>query len=74
MSEEEEFNAARRVQPSGVVTSLPEKLAGMAIPLGAIGVVIGLICLLNGNNNNLVTAGAVVFGSGIIADAIRNNR
>lgn len=73
MPEEEEFKAARRVQPSDITVSLPEKLAAMAIPGGAIGIAIGLICLLNENRNSLILAGAFVFGCGVIADAIRSN-
>lgn len=69
----DDFKSARRVEPSDLISSLPGKLSEMAIPIGLVGIGIGLICLLNENNNSLVTAGAIVFGSGLIADAIRSH-
>lgn len=72
--EEKEFKSAHRVQPSEAIASLPNKLVQVAIPAGAIGMAVGLLCLLNSNDNSLITAGAILFGSGMIADAIRDSR
>lgn len=68
---EEEFKSAKRVQPSEAIAAFPGNLKTWAVPAGAFGMVVGLICLLNKSDNSLLPASAIVFGSGIIADAIR---
>lgn len=69
--EQSEFNSARRVEPSEVIGSFPALMIAWAVPGSIAVMVIGMITLLNGNNDNLTVAGAIVFGAGVIADAIR---
>lgn len=72
--EETEFEAARRVNPSEAGASIADKLADMAVPMGAVGIAIGLVCLLNQSSSTMIVAASIVFGCGVIAEAIRENR
>ncbi|MEP3481694.1 MAG: hypothetical protein ABJZ55_20795 [Fuerstiella sp.] len=71
VEEEEEFQAARRVSPSEATAGLSQKLGELAVPGGAVGIAIGLVCLLNQSNNTMIVAAAIVFGCGVIAESIR---
>lgn len=69
--ENDEFKSAKRVQPADALSSFPVNLKAWSVSVGAFGMVIGLICLLNNSDNNLIVASAIVFGAGTIADAIQ---
>lgn len=69
--EEEEFQAARRVSPSETTAGLSQKLTELAVPGGAVGIAIGLVCLPNQSSNTMIVAAAIVFGCGMIAESIR---